>query len=318
MPDVISYDEAEKQVGAKSRSLLLGNGFSAGYCSYNSLLEKCGLPDGSSCRALFARVNTSNFERIVRALEDAAVVASAYGREAQSQELIADAKVVREALVNAVRVTHPTHRDEITDVIPNCIEFLTPFSKIFTLNYDLLLYWVIIDTRFGDGFYGATTANGFRGPFKDELRCNIYSVHGGLHLFQREDGEIEKRLDDGTGVIDAITRTIVEGNRFPIYVAEGTSAAKLAQIKSNSYLNCCYRNLKASTGAFFVFGHSADDTDAHIYNTLFTLGINHLYFCIFDQAKLAEVDGRLSNYQKANKSRITYSFVDSTSVGAWG
>ncbi len=37
---------------------------------------------GRRFRALFGRLNTFNFERVVRALEDAAFVESAYGREA--------------------------------------------------------------------------------------------------------------------------------------------------------------------------------------------------------------------------------------------
>jgi len=318
MPDVISYHDAEKRGELRSRSLLLGNGFSANYCSYKNLLEHSGLAADTACRILFDRLETANFERIVRALEDASVVEAVYGHDAQSQALIADAKTVREALVHAVRDTHPKHRDDIKEAIPSCIEFLAPFEKIFTLNYDLLLYWVIINSKqFGDGFYAAKDVDGFRGPFKVEPRCNVFNIHGGLHLFQREDGEIEKRLAGPDGGIDAIAQTIVEHNRFPVYVAEGTSGAKLRQIRSSNYLNHCYEELKASRGQFFIFGHSADETDAHVYAALFTSKIDHLYFCIFDQTKLAEMDGRLSYYQKANKSSIGYTFVDSKSVGVW-
>jgi hypothetical protein len=74
------------------------------------------------------------------------------------------------------------------DVIPTCVEFLNPFSKIFTTNYDLLLYWVIIKSRgkFGDGFLNAKDANGFRGPFEEDRLCNVYNIHGGLQLFLRK------------------------------------------------------------------------------------------------------------------------------------
>ena len=319
MPDVISYDAAEKQVGAKPRSLLLGNGFSASYCGYKNLLEKSGLAENAPARVLFDRLDTVNFERVVKAPEDASIVEAAYGHGDQSQALIADAVLVREALVNAVRVTHPTHRDKIKDVIPSCIEFLTPFSKIFTLNYDLLLYWVILNTKqFGDGFYYATDANGYRGPFQEDPRLNVYNIHGGLHLFHREDGEIEKRLAGADGIIDAIAQTITVSKRLPVYVAEGTSLAKLDRIKSVAYLNHCYQQLKVSSGHFFVFGHSADDTDAHIYSALFNSKITHLYFCVYDTGKLAELDGRLSHYKKSNNSNVDYTFVESETVGVWG
>jgi hypothetical protein len=318
MTDVISYQEAEKRVKLKPRSLLLGNGFSADYCSYKNLLEHSGLAADAPCRKVFDRLGTVNFEHVVRALEDAASVEIAYGHEVQAKVLMADAKAVRKALVHAVRETHPKHRDELLQVIPSCIEFLAPFEKIFTLNYDLLLYWVIVNTRqFGDGFYTAKDADGFRGPFKDEPRCNVFNVHGGLHLFLKEDGELEKRLAGSDGGIDAIVQTITEGNRFPIYVAEGTSAAKHRYIRSVAYLNHCYQKLKASSGQFIIYGHSADESDAHIYTALFTSKIDHLYFCIFDQTMLSELDGRLSHYQKANRSNVAYTFVDSKSVGVW-
>jgi hypothetical protein len=319
MPELISFDAALKQVGTKSCSLLLGNGFSADYCSYKNLLEHSGLADGTPTRTLFDFLATFNFESVVRALEDAAVVEAAYGHNEHSDALFADARLVRQALVTAVRTAHPAHKDVIKDDIPSCIEFLTPFSRIFTTNYDLLLYWVIVDAkRFGDGFYFAKEADGFRGPFQEDPRCNVYNIHGGLHLFLRDDGETEKRLASPDGGIDAIAQTITEQDRFPIYVAEGTMQAKLKRISSVRYLHQCYRRLKESSGCFFVYGHSADETDAHIYNALFTSKISHLYFCIFDQTKLPELDGRLANYQKSNKSTVKYTFVDSKTVGAWG
>jgi hypothetical protein len=246
------------------------------------------------------------------------VVEAAYSDEEQSQLLMADAKVVREALVNAVRAAHPAHRDNIKDVIPRCREFLTPFSKVFTTNYDLILYWVMINSdRLGDGFYQASDADGFRGPFQEDARCNVYNIHGGLHLFLRDDGGTEKRLAGADGGIDAIAKTISEDKRYPIYVTEGTTQAKQKSIASVPYLLRCYQRLKESSGCFFVYGHSADDTDAYIYNALFRSNISHLYYCIYDQSKLAELDGRLANYQKSNKSNVGYTFVDSTSAGVW-
>jgi len=67
------------------------------------------------------------------------------------------------------------------------------------------------------------------GPFKTLSRCNILNIHGGLHLYKTADYEIEKRPATAAGMIDAIV-TISQGDRFPVYVAEGTSSAKLSRI----------------------------------------------------------------------------------------
>jgi hypothetical protein len=319
-PEVILFDAAMKQASNKGCSLLLGNGFSAAYSSYKTLLEKADFAAGDPVRKLFGSLETANFEQIVKALEDASIVEAAYGHEEQSKTLKADAIRVREGLVNAVKAAHPPYRDDIAKVIPSCVEFLAPFGKVFTLNYDLLLYWVIIGRQqFNDGFGLGAESNGFRGPFKPNPRCNIFNIHGGLHLFLTTDFEIEKRLATAAGMIDAITETISQGERFPVYVAEGTSLAKVKRINSTPYLKHCYQQLREITGVFFVYGSSADESDVHIYNTLFKSRIDHLYFCIYKPTveSLAQMNARLSFYQKSNGSRVGYTFVDSESAGVW-
>ena len=136
----------------------------------------------------------------MKTLEDASIVETVYGNDPHSTELLSDANRLREALVQAVRTTHPGHREDIEGVIPSCVEFLAPFGNVFTLNYDLLLYWVILQggANFSDGFGLGIEANGFLGPFKTEAYCTIFNVHGGLHLFRKPDDDVEKCLIDGS------------------------------------------------------------------------------------------------------------------------
>jgi hypothetical protein len=319
-PEIISFDAALKKAATKGCLLLLGNGFSARYSSYKNLYEKADFAAGDAVRALFDRLETVNFEQVVKALEDASVVEAAYGHKDQSKIFADDAVRVREGLVNAVRTAHPPYRDDIARMIPSCVEFLSPFSKVFTLNYDLLLYWVIIGRQqFADGFGLGAESNGFRGPFKTSARCSIFNVHGGLHLYKTADYETEKRLATAAGMIDAIAETISRGDRFPVYVAEGTSSAKLSRIKEVPYLKHCYQQLCDCSGELFIYGHSASDSDAHIYKALFRSGISHIYFCIYKPTadSLAEMNGKLSYFQKSNGSRIDYTFVDAESAAVW-
>jgi Domain of unknown function (DUF4917) len=113
MPDVIDFDKALKKIGADSCSILLGNGFSAAYCGYRTLLEKSGLPEDAPCRRLFDRLDTPNFERVVRALEDAAELEDVYGNAAEAARLLDDAEAVRRALStsNASRRDDGCHSD---------------------------------------------------------------------------------------------------------------------------------------------------------------------------------------------------------------
>lgn len=321
MAEPISFDEAIKATEGASRSLLIGNGFSVKYFSYKSLLEKAGLDPNGPLRALFDTLETVDFEIVIRALEDAALVERTYKKEARSTLLSSEADKLRRALVHAVRTTHPTHREDIEDVIPKCVEFLSSFGTIFTVNYDLLLYWVILENTniFKDGFGLAEDINGFRRPFKTEAHCNIYNLHGGLHLFKTPDDEIEKRIAGESGVIDAIATTITQAKRLPLYVAEGTSIGKLARIFAVPYLRHCYERLGDSDGTFFVYGHSAGTNDTHIYDALFNSEIHHLYFFIHKPtADIDEINGELSRYQKRSGSSIEYTFVDAETVNVWG
>jgi hypothetical protein len=309
------------KAAGKDCSLLIANGFSIRYFKYATLLEKAGLDDGGPLRRLFDALSTVDFEVVIQALEDAALVERAYNKEKRMTVLSSEADKLRRALVHAVRVTHPEHREDIADEIPACIEFLSQFDTIFTLNYDLLLYWVILGDakRFQDGFGLAEDRNGFRWPFKKDAHCNIYNLHGGLHLFKAEDDTIEKRVDRGKGVIDAIASTIVRAKRLPLYVAEGSSVQKLARIYAVPYLRHCYETLQRSKTSFFVYGHSASVNDAHIYDALFKSEINHLYFCVHQPtANVAEIDGELSRYQKRNGSSIKYTLVDAETANVWG
>jgi len=320
VPDVIPFDDAIRRTEGEDRSLLIGNGFSIEHFSYKNLLEESGLDEDGPLRRLFGALDTYDFETVIRALEDAVVVEDTYGNDAQARTFQADADGLREALVYAVRETHPAHREDIVAQIPSCVRFLKHFSTLFTLNYDLLLYWVQLEAarEFKDGFGLGAEANGFRGPFKSGAYCNIYNLHGGLHLFRTSVGEVQKRLMGPDGIIDAIATTITRDKRLPLYVAEGTSQAKLGRINSVPYLRHCYDKLADSKGNFFVYGHSADQNDTHIYRALFRPGIEHIYFFIHQPtADLNAIDGELARYKRLFGSDVDYSFVDSESARVW-
>lgn len=287
---------------------------------YANLLEKAGLDDGSPLRRLFDALSTVDFEIVIRALEDAALVEGTYNKDKRAELLSSEADKLRGALVHAVRVTHPEHREDIANQIPACVKFFSQFDTIFTLNYDLLLYWVILDNtkQFQDGFGLAKERNGFLWHFRPDAHCNVYNLHGGLHLFKAEDDEVEKRIDQGSGVIDAIATTIIQDKRLPLYVAEGTSVQKLARIYAVPYLRHSYATLQASKNASFVYGHSAGQNDAHIYDALFQSGISHLYFCVHQPtADVPSIDGELARYQKRNGSKVQYTLVDFETAGLW-
>jgi hypothetical protein len=321
MPEVIEFQRAIEATDGDDRALLIGNGFSARYFNYQSLLEKSGLDEGTPLRNMFAALSTADFEAVVRALEGAVVVETAYGNDAHAKELDDHAQKIREALVKAINTTHPKHREDVGPQYTSSAAFLEKFSTVFTLNYDLLLYWVNLEKRIlKDGFGLGTPTGSFIGPFSEGAYCHLYNLHGSLHLFDNGAGEILKAVDTGSGVISTITSTIAKKHRFPIYVAEGTSVQKMRKINSVAYLRHCYETLRHSSATIFVYGHSANENDAHIYRAIFTSKAKHIYFGVYkpDDENLKALDGLLAKHQKTAGSDTAYTFFDSESAQVWG
>lgn len=141
-------------------SLLLGNGASMAIDScfgYGSLLEAAKASEGLSAGAaqIFDDYETTNFEFVLESLGHALRINSHLCVPVE-----AVAKVhgeVRDALIKAVKSTHcepaavQKHANALTP-------FLKQFATIVTFNYDLTLYWAILEANresgpwFKDGF----------------------------------------------------------------------------------------------------------------------------------------------------------------------
>jgi len=83
-------------------------------------------------------------------------------------------------------------------------------------------------------------------------------------------------------------RTAIAANKFPLFVAEGTSAKKKKnKIRHNAYLYQCFKVLTAnsdtSTHCFFIFGHSLAENDEHILKRLGRGKFRKLYMGLYGQ-----------------------------------
>jgi hypothetical protein len=324
MPDVISFDDAIKASRGTGRAVLLGNGFSiaqgGGRFSYSNLLEICKLPPEGPIRKVFEVLQTVDFEMVMKALEDASYIARAYGDAAAAERFAADASAVREALIDAVHEVHPGVRFEVPEKQSEaCGKFLMRFDKIFTLNYDLLLYWVILAATkgFQDGFGLGDEVNGLR-TFSSGALCNTYYLHGALHLFLDRELETLKRVVTGSTIIDDIANTIRTRSQLPLIAAEGTAVQKIARIRSVPYLHHCYDELIDLGGTLFIFGHGVSTNDSHIYDAICESGVHKVFFCVHKPAeRLSSVREELARYVERAKD-IDWIYVDAATADVWG
>ena len=202
-------------------------------------------------------------------------------------QLVQDADGLKEVLVQTIADSHPARPGDITDgEYEACRAFLAHFKTIYSMNYDLLLYWAQMHTQPNQA---PQSDDGFRRP-EDDLGAgyvtwepgqsheqNMWFLHGALHVFDTGT-EVQKYTWINTGIplIDQIRDALSRGY-FPLFVAEGTSAEKLERIRHSDYLAKAYRSFCEIRGALFVLGHSLASSDEHYLKRIERGKVRFLY-----------------------------------------
>ncbi|MAZ10332.1 DUF4917 family protein [uncultured Limnobacter sp.] len=134
--------------------LLLGNGFSVSYdpkiFSYNALHEFVKNLKDRDLSKILEVIETRNFEVIMQYLDNFAALVEALGGDSKLKERVENASVkLKKSLLDAVKAMHPEHVFKVPeDQSAACATFLQQFfntsGHIYSTNYDLLLYWVLM------------------------------------------------------------------------------------------------------------------------------------------------------------------------------
>lgn len=266
------------------KSIILGNGFGISFdvvmrqdnFNWGSLLDLCEIEDGSVLHHVLSE-NKFDFELVHQKLNNTIDILNLYEPSSplitQFEQQI---QFLREQLVVAVSASHPpsfvrprTHseREELNVRISNCRRFLSGFDMVFSLNYDLLLYWIRCHsppllgrdsfTRLDDDLV-----------FSPNDNANFFFPHGALFIYR--DGVSAIKSDSSReNPILARLETNIGNGKFPMCISEGTGSQKLTEIKKNHYLLYSYNKIKESTGTLFTFGCSfLDGKDSHIIEAM--------------------------------------------------
>lgn len=331
-----AIDEAQQY---NKRHALLGNGFSIS-CRpdifvYGRLFERADFSDLSpSAKLAFEALDTQDFEKVISVLRDASALLTAYKgvKTGLIEQLQKDADGLREVLVQAIASSHPNWPGDISDSeYEFCRAFLSNFNNVYTLNYDLLLYWAVMHDADGKKI---ESDDGFRTPegdFESEYVVwepetsrsqNIWYLHGALHVFDAGT-EIQKYTWANTGqrLIEQI-RDALEMNLFPLFVAEGKSNEKLDRIMHSEYLAKGKRSFSSIQGALFIHGHSLAANDEHFLKLIEKGKIKHIYVGLFgdesseDNSAIKSRALRMAN-NRAQSKPLKVSFYDSESAHVW-
>lgn len=319
----------------KNPDLLLGNGFSIQFSSnfsYNSLFEVFLKNCPSKYQALFKEFGTSNFELILKYLTYAKRVNEILGLETkQIQETI---EILRNGLIKTINEVHPRKNSVNFDKITHLAEIFKDFGNIYSTNYDLFLYHIVLATKdlnkidknvvvYQDYYWGKKNVPiGFRefmgyqdlNPYK-----SVYYLHGSLFLF--EYGIFYSKLTHNENIfsefLDAISEEI-KNDRFPIFISEGNFDEKYKNIQSNQYLTFCLNKLEDSKSDLVIFGNSIfslEDVDRHILNAIKN-NKNKIVYCIYCHNKnIHEINKEKNTFSSLlNNTEIEIEYIDSSTI----
>ncbi len=339
MPEILSFEEALSRANTK-KHILLGNGFSIALrpdiFMYNALYDNADFADIPHAEEIFEAIQTKDFETVIRLLVDMAKVLPSYEDIDPSiiNRIHEDADILKNILVRAIASNHPHRPDEITDEqYSNCRAFLSHFDRKYSLNYDILLYWTLMHDELPPEL---ARDDGFRHPecddeatyvtWQDGNSADVYYLHGALHLFDAG-YDIQKYTWSRTQVpiVDQIHEALSE-DKYPLFVAEGTSRNKLEKIMHSAYLHKSLRSLKMISGDLFIFGHSLAENDDHILDSIVNGKIRSLYVSIYGEQSSPEnqiIIGRANSLSEkrrtsSRRNSLEIYFFNAESANVWG
>lgn len=332
MGSLLTFPKVLEQV--TTPHLLLGNGFSMSYdknrFSFTSLLDSAvndGILDkDSKIYKLFTDLATADFENVMRLLDDSQKVVAVYSDDDKLlKEIMLDSANLKEYLVKIITNNHPEKSTSIPETQKlKCVEFLKNFKDIYSLNYDLLLYWATMQdnsTSFTDGFANSEDSvhEGFV-VYQNSSGFKVHYLHGALHIFDAGDEIIKKTYaNTDVNLVEQI-RESLNRHVYPIFISEGNSSQKLTKILHSAYLNHCYKSFRKIGGDLVIYGASLKDNDEHILNAIFENKVQNVYLGVSAEHSATSIMLKFDEYNSSaeKKHQKKLFLYDYRTINIWG
>ncbi len=274
--ELASWEEVKKSIEEKSdrMNILIGNGASQavwegfGYKSIYEEAERTGYLLKDDIK-LFKSLKTKNFERVLSDLRRNIDTAQSSGYEADM--LKEQYAKVKDAMCNSIIGTHISWA-KVSDLLATTSKSLRDYNFIFSTNYDLLVYWSIVDkqTSFVDYFWNKKKDGSFFDPGNTQVwddKTKILYLHGALHLETTPDRKVRKKRNRGTDLLRQTLKSTNWGD-FPLVITEGDSEQKMLSIRKSDYLKFALEELSHNADPLIIFGHSLSPQDNHLIKAL--------------------------------------------------
>jgi hypothetical protein len=345
LDELQSYQNVVEYLKIKNRQkhLLFGNGFSIAYdqniFSYNALSKFIDEIDNDLLKKLFEVINTKNFELVMQQLDNFIEIAKAFSNDENLIKQITEANgILKTSLIEAVQKLHPEHVFKVPEDKSQCChaflnDYLSKGGKVFSTNYDLLPYWILMrnESEFAIDGFGKEVENPDevlkkKEPIfsalqwgKHKKNQSIFYLHGALLIFDTGI-EIEKETYDLEHYLLQKINERMASKSYPIFVTAGSALEKLNHISHNKYLSYCYDQLTQIEGSLITFGFNFGEYDTHIIDAINKAAhqgqragdkLHSLYIGVYSQENLDYIQSIIGKF------RLKVNFYDASTAPIW-
>lgn len=346
------YSELKAGMDFDDTALIVGNGASISLSNnfnYNNLFlkaEELGYLSPEIAK-IFSQIGTSNFEAILNQLDITQKINNTLSLPdilisqlpIINNVISTSSNQIKTALIETIRSVHPNYtelsivQNESNDIL-KLNKFLNQFDYIINLNYDLLIYYIILvnKTEFIDSFRNTSTGRQNLSFDEDVIntpygnKTKLYYPHGNIVLCVDSNGEEQKiRCSEGTTLLQEILNTWEGANQlYPLFICEGTSNEKVKGIYRNYYLTYVYKKILPNLPSNIVcYGWSLSENDEHILKQILKDSQRSLKFLISirtDEKTPLQVETECTNIKNRItniNSRTEVHFFDKSDEGCW-
>lgn len=149
--------------------------------------------------------------------------------------------------------------------------FLDKFDSFYTLNYDHVLYYLLIgmlkSKHITDGFGGKDSNARIWNSKNDQC---VYYLHGAFHLKISDNGRVEKiTRNKKSKFFEKIREEWDKGVKSHLVIASDYKTKELKLTSSYSpYLSHCFKTFKQIGGILVTHGVSFSKSDKHIIDAI--------------------------------------------------
>lgn len=319
-------------------TLLIGNGASQAiynefsYSNIHKRASELGNITPDVCK-VFDSFNTKDFELVLRHLLHASIVNGCLG--IQNNKVEDSYKDIRDALIKTINTIHISYEDAAKHFKTIGL-FIRQFKNIVSLNYDLLLYWVIMNENskdhknpyfkdgFGNGGVLREDITELYEPINDQKSaCLVAYPHGNLciGLFAQSSTEEKIIADRSASLLKVITHSWEEKKAIPVFVSEADSNKKMISIQQSNYLTRIFYEVLPNLshpvehdGSLTIYGWRLGEQDKHILKQLSKNSFKRVavsYYGERNEEHLNTIWKKLSTHIKE------IVFYPASSEGAW-